>query len=339
MISHFRKEAMKAFASAEGHEVFASFDYLKRDGRSVGQKFVSFADYGAFVDAILSSEQACFYEMVREGCPCKMYFDVEWMEQSQGGRAGALALRDVQLAVADVFSLQYAGSPLGRCVVLKGSRATERGFKHSYHLIYPAVVFACNNGALKQLAQQVGAEVARRFGVRAVDGAVYTKDRAFRVALCYKLSDRTQTRLLWGEEGPADVRAAVLESMVCFLSEEQRGACIQGAPPHVASVKAAVRGAGRASAGKGVAAADDHPHGRWVPLMQKALQSFLQRHGGAGVVDGGRVFSRPDGAITFRYNHRAPGCAEPCLAHGPGGKCSHRRDNQFVTLTADSFVI
>eukprot|EP00961_Rhodomonas_salina_P296685 3936571-Rhodomonas_salina.1 len=193
MISHFRKEAMKAHASAEGHEVFASFDYLKRDGCSVGQKFVSFADYGAFVDAILGSEQACFYEMVREGCPCKMYFDVEWIEQSPGERAGALALRDVQVAVADVFSLQYAGAALGRCVVLQGSRATERGFKHSYHLIYPGVVFECNNGALKQLAQQVGSVVARRFGVRAVDGAVYTKDRAFRAALCYKLSDHTRT--------------------------------------------------------------------------------------------------------------------------------------------------
>eukprot|EP00961_Rhodomonas_salina_P127380 1717276-Rhodomonas_salina.1 len=57
---------------------------------------------------------------------------------------------------------------------------TEKGYKHSYHLVYPGVIFARNNGAMKRLAEAVARAHARSHGIRAVDCAVYTRDRAFR---------------------------------------------------------------------------------------------------------------------------------------------------------------
>jgi hypothetical protein len=329
MTYFFQKTAMKSAAASLGHEVFASCDYLKKDGKSCGQKFVSFADYTQFADTILAStNHCCFYEMIREDMPCKMYFDVEWVASACTGSFGLAGVQDV---IADEFARSFAGTPLGDGVVLQSSRATSTGFKHSYHLVYPLVVFMRNNGRLKRFAEVVSRTVHVRFGVKAVDTSVYSRDRAFRAPLCHKLSDASRTRLQWVSQ-PDDLRAHMLLSMVCYVRDSEASMITEDTPAVAAAGGVHRRPCARVSRSRPPVSE------RWVSLLRDALHRFLADKGGRGVVQRHSFMQHSNGSISFRYSHGEPGRQEPCLRHGPNGGVSHRHDNQFVTITAGSFV-
>ena len=91
-----------------------------------------------------------------------------------------------------------------RCLevlILDGSRNTRDGWKVSYHLVYPWLTFQRNNAALRDEVaalsdspqlQYTTLDGARR---RFIDSSVYSRSRQFRLGLCHKLSDATQTPL------------------------------------------------------------------------------------------------------------------------------------------------
>ena len=311
MTFHFRKVDMQRAAAGLGHPVFASCDYLKRDGQSCGQKFVSFADHAQFADTILArgaaGDECCFYEMIREGRPCKMYFDVEWL----AGPA-AFGVADVQAVVAEQFMQAFAGALPGECVVLEGSRATSAGFKHSYHLVYPQVVFMRNDGRLKRFAIAVAAAVLARFGVKAVDTAVYSRDRAFRAPLCHKLVDTTRTRLQWAASETLcdDVHTRILRSMVSCVSCDTEGVHVVNETTQTPSTRLPKH---RPAATLRPIAEQEGP---WVSLLRDALQRFLAVRGGRGCVQRHGFVRHGNGSISFRYNHGQIGRLEPCLRHG-----------------------
>ena len=91
-----------------------------------------------------------------------------------------------------------------RCLevlILDGSRNTRDGWKVSYHLVYPWLTFQRNNAALRdevaalsdspQLQYTTLGGARKRF----IDSSVYSRNRQFRLGLCHKLSDATQTPL------------------------------------------------------------------------------------------------------------------------------------------------
>jgi hypothetical protein len=90
-----------------------------------------------------------------------------------------------------------------RCLepmILNGSRATDQGWKVSYHVIYPWLTFPCNNTTLRDEVTRLSEDPCLQYkgpsGVqRFIDPAVYTRNRQFRLPLCYKLSDRSRTGL------------------------------------------------------------------------------------------------------------------------------------------------
>ena len=86
-------------------------------------------------------------------------------------------------------------------MILRGSRMTGTGWKVSYHIIYPWLVFPSNTTTLHN---EVGAmSEMPQFQYKTVDGesksfidpGVYTSNRQFRLLLCNKLSDRSRTAL------------------------------------------------------------------------------------------------------------------------------------------------
>ncbi len=79
-------------------------------------------------------------------------------------------------------------------MVLDGSRMTEAGWKVSYHVIYPWLVFPCNTMILKGEAERLSARPEFQFQPF-VDPTVYTNNRQFRLLLNCKLSDSTRTAL------------------------------------------------------------------------------------------------------------------------------------------------
>jgi hypothetical protein len=90
-----------------------------------------------------------------------------------------------------------------RCLepmILNGSRATDQGWKVSYHIIYPWLTFSCNTTMLRDEVTRLSDDPSLQYngpgGIqRFIDPAVYTRYRQFRLPLCYKLSDRSRTGL------------------------------------------------------------------------------------------------------------------------------------------------
>ncbi len=86
-------------------------------------------------------------------------------------------------------------------MVLNGSRMTDKGWKVSYHLVYPWLVFPCNTTLLRD--EVASMSDMKQFQYSTKDGAVksfidpgvYTNNRQFRLLLCHKLSDSTRTEL------------------------------------------------------------------------------------------------------------------------------------------------
>eukprot|EP00961_Rhodomonas_salina_P157971 2126349-Rhodomonas_salina.1 len=160
--------------------------------------------------------------MIREGKPCKLYFDVEWMTtlaRREAPAAGDMTISAIKEIISRVVSARFPDRSSPAVIELDGSRevvtgSDTRAWKHSFHLIYPDLVFRCNNGRMKEVAREVRDSVGHRFPTLSteefptmstadpnpVDLRVYSKDQLYRAPLCHKRTDASQTRLV----APAD---------------------------------------------------------------------------------------------------------------------------------------
>ena len=65
----------------QGHKFLVASDYLVKDG-SVKKMYASYPSSGDFIRETLSkTENKVFYELMREGKPCKLFLDIEWIGQ------------------------------------------------------------------------------------------------------------------------------------------------------------------------------------------------------------------------------------------------------------------
>ena len=76
------------------------------------------------------------------------------------------------------------------------NRDSSRGYKHSYHVVYPRILFEGNKGEMKELAEEIaqhpGVRAAGKKGevMSAVDTAVYIKEGLFRCVESCKMTTR-----------------------------------------------------------------------------------------------------------------------------------------------------
>lgn len=337
-----RKNKMSEAAAKSCNEVFVSCDTMKQGGGAVSQKFASFETHQDFLDFVALSADACFYEMIRDSRPCKMYFDVEWITQPSSHEAGAITIDDIENVICRVFACMFPEAPQGlQCVRLKGSRMVSKGLKNSFHLIYPGVVFSRNNGAMKNVARRAAEALRKKTGLSAIDTAVYTKDRAFRAPFCYKLADDTKTPFLF-ENGGATQDAPwdhtdILQALITHIPPQSEYAHYyihdpysSPAPPHALCP----------APPKPVRVFPlSRPMPSNISKLVACLSLFLERKGGKGVVSQCNSLRQTQNGISFRYNHRIPGIAEPCLSHGPFSTVHHKTDHQFVHIDNTSFVV
>lgn len=131
-----------------------------------------------------------------------------------------MGIAAIKQIISDVLTERFPARQQDTVLELHGSRVVAKrsndgvesqAWKHSFHLIYPDLVFRCNNGLMKQIASQVHWKVGSVFGLPSdhvqsnpVDLAVYGKDQLYRAPLCHKSTDPTRTRL------SADVDRAAL---------------------------------------------------------------------------------------------------------------------------------
>jgi len=318
----WEKKAMKADAVKSGNAVFAG-----RDGKAgkAGKRFASYPSHDVLLDAIIESQQPCFYEMIRTGEMCKLYFDIEWMTDKQAPDDAtaatectkcAVSIEGVKRVITDVLQ-ELLPDVLGQdretaleVIQLNGCRRHGDKIKNSYHLIYPALVFRRNNGLMKHIAKCVFGKVGERFSFEKnpVDVGVYDSDRLFRAPLCYKLDDATQTRLSFGTDADdvrnsaelehntwLELRKKCLRAFVTYIpsgaSNIDESNHEHGYRDFVASARGGrgerVRnGAGRQGHRRVFAAATDITR----RIMEANLQATITRLGGVGQV----LFSKDD---------------------------------------------
>ena len=118
-------------------------------------------------------------------------------------------------------------------MLLHSSRTTGDGLKVSYHIIYPWLVFPCNNSMLRDEIRDMSAMPAFQYFTQTgtqkpfIDPGVYTRNRQFRLLLNCKLPDRTRTALQLSQHPTLDLfvrscithiqeRLPVLIQAVCF---------------------------------------------------------------------------------------------------------------------------
>jgi hypothetical protein len=182
--------------------------WTKKNGKDwgLGKVFGAFQSVYAFILQFLEiAPHRCFYEIIREDRPCKAYFDLEAAPGAMTKEEGATMCDAVVRAWAARIRTRWpnAEQVCPRCLVpmiLNGSRATDHGWKVSYHVIYPWLTFSRNNTTLREEVTRLSSDTRFHYngpnGVqRFIDSTVYTRNRQFRLPMCFKLSDRSRTGL------------------------------------------------------------------------------------------------------------------------------------------------
>jgi hypothetical protein len=126
--------------------------WSRKDGKTwgVGKKFGAFSSAERFVTEFLEiSKTRCFYEIIRQGRPCKAYFDLEADAGIMTEEQGWIMCKSVIQLWNDRIKRRWPEAVMecAQCLtymVLNGSRMTSDGLKISYHVIYPWLVFPCN---------------------------------------------------------------------------------------------------------------------------------------------------------------------------------------------------
>ena len=174
---------------------------------ALGKIFGAFSSASDFVAQLLTNAPTrCFYEVIREGRACKAYFDLE----ADPGVMSAQQGHDMCQQVIQAWEVQIrsrwpqAVGMCPRCVealVLDGSRSTSKGWKVSYHVVYPWLTFPGNTTTLKEAATALSDLPQLQYRAlngtirRFIDPAVYSRNRQFRLPMSWKLSDETCTAL------------------------------------------------------------------------------------------------------------------------------------------------
>lgn len=210
----------------EGHQMFVQLESLSRNHVKVHRSYGSYPDAETFVFNLISCQasQAHFYELIREGRPCKLYLDIEWeVPQQLSGtvdrdeRLAALK-RVLTATLTAVTGMMHISADLryasGSRVVPSKVDPTAFNWRFSFHITVRNVVCDNNHATMNQLMTMVFAHYAEQEPhmwwqkpVKATGGtynlartciadlAIYTKNRAWRTPFSSKAADRTATLL------------------------------------------------------------------------------------------------------------------------------------------------
>jgi hypothetical protein len=186
-----------------------------RKMQMLGQPMKIIKMYGAFqnVEDFVShcleqTQWRCFYETIQEDKPCKGHFDVEAKGVTRD--EGISLLSNFLASLTSELRLRWPEAELvcPGCfepMILCGSRESKGWWKASYHIILPRLIFKHNTGALKALAASLALYPTLQYIDRSkngtnsfsfVDKSIYTRNRQFRLPLCWKIDDPSKTPFL-----------------------------------------------------------------------------------------------------------------------------------------------
>ena len=320
----------------------AADDWTRRDGQTwgVGKRYGAFHSAAEFVTNFLEiSANRCFYEIIRKDRPCKAYLDLEAeagaMTEQEGKAMCEAVIQEWKRRIRSRWPtvVEQCAQSLAH-MILTGSRMTGDGWKVSYHVIFPWLVFPSNTtmlhdevGAMSEMPQfqYVTANgVSKSF----IDPGVYTINRQFRLLLCYKLLDRTRTALCISSHPTI---ALFIRSCITHI-EDKAGWVPQEAIPRMPTRKTSTKNqhtVRRTSAG---GAALEAP----APLCDLLRQLLHKQGQPSGVLT---LANKTESELKFRWQV-SPGLLRPCLTaqiwrpSQPG----HMSNGSWVTVDSSGGV-
>jgi hypothetical protein len=173
---------------------------------------------------LVKTRWQCFYETIQEGKPCKGHFDVEakGVSVEEGVKLLDVFIDCLQAELRSRWPKAEIECPgCFEPLILCGSRTSKGWWKASYHIILPKLVFKHNTGALKELATSLAQRQELQYSDKSkeglnsfsfVDKTIYTRNRQFRLPLCWKLDDNSKTPFVFATKNPTleDYKQAVI---------------------------------------------------------------------------------------------------------------------------------
>ena len=167
-----------------------AIDAVKRGTSSVVKAFTSYESHEDFFRETACLSQRNFYEIISDGDPCSMYFDIDHYCPSQFNEDGTLTDDKLAQTIATIRAEAIAHwpalaadpSPLDHVMVATASRMAGGVYKHLYNLIWPHVGFRNNCGALHIFARDLSsldtlqAKNAKMHPMSLIDTSVRTSE-------------------------------------------------------------------------------------------------------------------------------------------------------------------
>lgn len=172
-----------------------------------------------------------FYEVIREGFACKLYFDLEFQRRWNGDKSGEDMVEVLVGVVGELVGRRICRGDAGEVIELDST--SERKF--SRHVVFEGVGFYDNIGAgefARRVVERVMEKDAGMMLVRKgageaesvpfVDMGVYTKNRCFRLVGSSKFGKKERLLPVGGKDhGRVCVsKVLFLRSLVCWVGKE-----------------------------------------------------------------------------------------------------------------------
>ena len=270
----------------------------REDGKPVNT-YAAFSTHEAFITALAGTpaDQRCYYEILRNDRPQRLYLDFDLVSDDTTTEALAKvrALRDkVNNELRALGVAEEALTVRATC----GSRPKGDATKHSYHLVWPNVQFAQVDQGMKHFMNvRVGVDAGH-------DVCVYTMNRCMRTLLSHKYGDTQGLLAVDLETGDAlslDTTEAKLEYLISApaqgvkpITDKDAGwvprpktrrprataaaaAAAATAPPTAAAAATAPPTAAPTAAPPAAAADDDTRQHDWLDYLADQLRLFGYR--------------------------------------------------------------
>ena len=183
------QEHMYNEADRNGDTVYLSSEYLFTSDGPKSRVYRSYKNWDKFLDGYYPFHIGEWHvsEMIRQGMPCKVYFDLDWPYSRYTEKE---VIEHVRKFVQTFMKREFMVNTLDKDIHFKASSFNREDImKGSLHCVVGGGVVVKTNTMLKDLVKRAVVEYADQVVRDCVDWKVYTKNRIMRLVYSTKLGD------------------------------------------------------------------------------------------------------------------------------------------------------
>lgn len=165
VMDKFLEIAKDHLSTTEGPRLRVESKYVAGDEHKTRNSYMVFSDTQSFIVYASRCNEKVFHEILVENLPCSLFFDIEWYSASTNSSSG---LAGFELYVTYLIQFLIACGAITTRQrnyfahsIMDSSRHMKGVYKHSYHFIFPNVVFE-NPLTLRAFIQDYHSFIAKR---------------------------------------------------------------------------------------------------------------------------------------------------------------------------------